>query len=193
MLRKVIRAPLIYPIGSMNGVRHADSQEIQAMASPMGSRAAVPSTDRLLAGLARLGISTPRLETLLATLVDPDLVEKLANQAASAAQTLEEARVLATEAQADRTAADAVWREANRIKAELEAANAAHAARAAELDSRVHVTETRSVRLAEREAVVTVREQQLEKMLQDVAALKAEYESKLAAIEAIVKGPISSS
>jgi hypothetical protein len=55
------------------------------------------------------------------------------------------------------------------------------------------VTETLSVRLAEREAVVTVREQQLEKMLQDVAALKAEYESKLAAIEAIVKGPISSS
>jgi len=30
-------------------------------------------------------------------------------------------------------------------------------------------------------------------MLHDVAALKTEYKSKLAAIEAIVKGPISSS
>jgi len=49
------------------------------------------------------------------------------------------------------------------------------------------------VRLAEREAVVTRRERELAKMPQDAAPLKTEYESKLAAIEAIVKGPISSS
>jgi hypothetical protein len=72
-----------------------------------------------------------------------------------------------------------VWRKADRIKAELEAAHAAHAARSAELDSRAHVIE--------------MRERELAKMLHDVAALKTEYESKLAAIEAIVKGPISSS
>ncbi len=100
---------------------------------------------------------------------------------------------MATEAQQDRTAAKAVWRKADRIKAELEAAHAAHAARSAELDSRAHVNEMQRVRLAEREAVVTRRERELAKMLHDVAALKTEYESKLAAIEAIVKGPISSS
>jgi chromosome segregation ATPase len=152
----------------------------------MGSRAAAVPSDRLLGGLARLGIATPRLETLLATLAAPDLVEKLANQAASAAQALQEARALATEAQRDRTAAETAWGEAGRIKAEVEAANAAHAARSAELDSRAHVTEMR-------EAVVIMREREVEKMLHDVAALKTEYESKLAAIEAIVKGPISSS
>jgi hypothetical protein len=62
-----------------------------------------------------------------------------------------------------------------------------------EPDSRAHVNEMQRVRLAEREAVVTRRERELAKMLHDVAALKTEYESKLAAIEAIVKGPISSS
>ncbi len=97
---------------------------------------------------------------------------------------------MATEAQQDRTAAEAVWRKADRIKVELEAAHAAHAA---ELDSRAHVNEMQRVRLAEREAAVTRRERELEKMLHDVAALKTEYKSKLAAIEAIVKGPISSS
>ncbi len=152
----------------------------------MGSRApAVPGADRLLGGLAGLGIVTARLETLLATSAAPDFVEKLANQAAAAAQALQEARALATEAQRDRIAAETAWSEASKIKAELEAANAAHVARSAELDSRAHVTEMREV-------VVTTRERELEKMLHDVAALKAEYESKLAAIEAIVKGPVSS-
>jgi len=69
------------------------AEGLRAIASLMGNRAAaIPSGDRLLGGMARLGITTPRLETLLATLVDPDPVEKLANQAASAAQALEEAR-----------------------------------------------------------------------------------------------------
>ena len=45
---------------------------------------------------------------------------------------------MATEAQQDRTAAEAVWRKADRIKVELEAPHAAHAA---ELDSRAHVNE----------------------------------------------------
>jgi argininosuccinate lyase len=154
--------------------------------------AVIPGAKRLLGGLARIGISTPPLETLLATLADPDLVEKLANQAASAAQALEEARALATEAQQDRNTAEAVWREAHRIKAQLEAAHVAQAARSAELDSHVHLIEMQRVRLAEREAIVTARERELEKMLDDVAALKTEYESKLTAIEAIVKGPILS-
>jgi len=162
------------------------------MASLKDSRAnALPSADRLLGGLAQLGITIPRLEMLLATLADPDLVEKLANQAASAAQALDEARALAREAQKDRTAAEAVWGEANRIKAELEAAYAAYDARSAELDSRAHMAEIQRARLAERDAFVTARERELEKMLHDVAALKTEYESKLAAIEAIMKAPIS--
>ena len=121
----------------------------------VGRRSATTAgADQLLARLARLGIATPRLETLLATLAAPDLVEKLANQATSAAQALQEAGALATEAQRDRTAAETAWGEAGRIKAELEAANAAHAARSAELDSRAHVTEMR-------EAVVTTREREL--------------------------------
>src|SRR6266508_3628756 len=128
---------------------------------------------------------------LLATLADPDLVEKLANQATSAAQALDEARALAREAQEERTAAEAAWREANRIKVELEAAHTAYDARSAELDSRAHITEMQKVRLAEREVFVTARERELEKMLHEVAALKTEYESKLAAIEAIVKARIS--
>ncbi len=56
------------------------AEGLRAIASLMGNRAAaIPSGDRLLGGMARLGITTPRLETLLATLVDPDPVEKLAN------------------------------------------------------------------------------------------------------------------
>jgi hypothetical protein len=137
-----------------------------------------PGTDQLLAGLARLGIATPRLETVLATLANPDLTDKLASQAASATQALQEARALAAEAQRDRIASETAWREADRIKAELEAASAAHAARSAELDSRAHV--------------IDMRERELEKTLHGVAALKTEYESKLAAIEAIMKGPVSS-
>ncbi len=138
-----------------------------------------PGADQLLAGLARLGIATPQLETLGAMLATPDLAEKLAHQTASATQALHEARALAAEAQRDRVAAEAAWREADRIEAELEAASAAHAARSAELDSRAHVIETR--------------EREIEKTLHDLAALKAKYESKLAAIEAIVKDPVSSS
>ncbi len=134
-----------------------------------------PGADQLLAGLARLGIATPQLETLGAMLATPDLAEKLAHQTASATQALHEARALAAEAQRDRVAAEAAWREADRIEAELEAASAAHAARSAELDSRAHVIETR--------------EREIEKTLHDLAALKAKYESKLAAIEAIVKDP----
>jgi hypothetical protein len=171
-------------IGSMTAP--CDMLIAEKLRALMGSRApAVPGADRLLGGLVGLGIVTARLETLLATSGAPDFVEKLANQAAAAAQALQEARALATEAQRDRVAAETAWSEASKIKAELEAANAAHVARSAELDSRAHVTEMREV-------VVTTRERELEKMLHDVAALKAEYESKLAAIEAIVKGPVSS-
>jgi chromosome segregation ATPase len=144
----------------------------------MGRRSVKPpGPDQLLAGLARLGIATPRLDTLVAAmLATPDLAEKLAHQAASATQALHEAQALAAAAQRDRIAAETAWREVDRIKADLEAANAAHAARLAELDSRAHVIE--------------MRERELENTLHDVAALKAEYESKLAAIEAIVKGPV---
>jgi hypothetical protein len=71
---------------------------------------------------------------------------------------------------------EAAWLEADRIKTELAAASAAHAARSAELDSRVHLIE--------------MRERELEKTLHDVAALKTEYESKLIAFEAILKGPV---
>jgi len=41
--------------------------------------------------------------------------------------------------------------------------------------------------------VIEMREREIEKTLHDLAALKAKYESKLAAIEAIVKDPVSSS
>jgi hypothetical protein len=101
------------------------------------------------------------------------LAEKLANEAAF--QALEEARALAAEAQQDRVAAQAAWHEADRIKAELAAISAAHAARSAELDSHARVIE--------------MRERELETTLNEVAALKSEYQSKLAALEAIVKGP----
>jgi DNA repair exonuclease SbcCD ATPase subunit len=131
----------------------------------MGRRSAKTTgvDQRLLGGLARLGIAT-------------DLAEKLANEAALANQTLQEAQALAVEAQRDRTAAETAWREAGRIKAELEAASAAHAARSAELDGRAHV--------------IDMRERELKRTLREVAALKTEYESKLAAFEAIVKGPV---
>jgi hypothetical protein len=143
----------------------------------MGRRSVKPpGPDQLLAGLARLGIATPRLDTLVAMLATPELAEKLAHQAASATQALHEARALAAAAQRDRIAAETAWREVDRIRADLEAANAAHAARLAELDSRAHVIE--------------MREREPENTLHDVAALKIEYESKLAAIEAIVKGPV---
>jgi hypothetical protein len=91
------------------------------MASLMGSRAdPLESTDGLIAGLARLGITVPRLETLLATLADPDLVEKVANQARTAVQAPDEARALTTEAQEERTAAEAVWREVDRIRPDFD-------------------------------------------------------------------------
>ena len=102
------------------------------------------------------------------------LAEKLAGEAAF--QALQEARALAAEAQQDRFAAETARREAHTIKAELAAASATYAARSAELDSRTHLLE--------------IRERELNKALHDVAALKTEYESKLAAIEAIVKGPV---
>jgi hypothetical protein len=142
----------------------------------MGRRpSTTPGADQLVARLGQLGIATPQLETLVST----ELAEKLAHQAASATQALHEARALVAEAQQERIAAEAAWREADRIKAELEAARATHAARSAELDSRARVTE--------------VREREVEKTLHDLAALKSKYESKLAAIEAIAKDPVSSS
>jgi hypothetical protein len=134
----------------------------------MGRRSvSIPGAEQLPAELARSGVTT-RPETTLPL----GLAEKLANEAAF--QALQEARALAAEAQQERIAAEAAWREAHRIQAELAAASAAHAARSAELDSRADLIETR--------------ERELDKMLQDIAALKTEYESKLAAIEAIVKG-----
>jgi hypothetical protein len=54
------------------------------------------------AGLARLGVASRRLEPLLATLAASDLAEKLADQAASATQALQEARTLAAEADRNR-------------------------------------------------------------------------------------------
>jgi predicted RNase H-like nuclease (RuvC/YqgF family) len=141
----------------------------------MGRRSTTATgVDQLAAGLARLGITMPRPETL----VTNDLAEKLAREAVTATQALHEARALVAEAQRERIAAEAAWREAARINAELEAASAAHAARFAELDSRAHTTE--------------LREREVEKALENVAALKSKYETKLAAIEALVKD-ISSS
>jgi hypothetical protein len=141
----------------------------------MGRRTStVAGIDQLAAGLARLGIAMPQSETLVAS----NLTEKLAHEAAAATQALHEARALVAEAQREHVAAEAAWREAARIKAELEAASAAHAARSTELDSRAHITE--------------MRERELETALQNVAALKSKYESKLAAIGAFVKD-ISSS
>jgi hypothetical protein len=141
----------------------------------MGRRAStVAGIDQLAAGLARLGIAMPQPETLVAG----NLTEKLAHEVAAATQALQEARVLVAEAQREHVAAEAAWREAARIKAELEAASAAHAARSTELDSRAHITE--------------MREREVETALQNVAALKSKYESKLGAIEAFVKD-ISSS
>jgi hypothetical protein len=130
----------------------------------MGRRSVVtPGADQLLSGLAELGIASPRLETLVAMLATPDLAERLVHETTSAMQALREARALAAEAQRDRIAAETAWREAARIKGELEAANAAYAARSAELESRAHITE--------------MREREAEKTLQDVVALKSKYES----------------
>ena len=127
-----------------------------------------PAAKQPLAGLAQ-----PDMTRRLVTPLGPGLAEKLANEAAF--QALEEARALAAEAQQDRVAAEALWLEVDTIKAELAAISAAHAARSAELDSHAHLIE--------------MRERELENTLREVAALKAEYESKLAALEAIVKGP----
>jgi hypothetical protein len=38
--------------------------------------------------------------------------------------------------------------------------------------------------------LIEMRERELEKTLHDVAALKTEYESKLTAFDAILKGPV---
>jgi hypothetical protein len=141
--------------------------------------------ERLWARMGRPTANSPDVKQPLAALAQPDttgrlvtpfgtgLAERLANEAAF--QALEEARALAAEAQQDRVAAQAAWLEADRIKAELAAISAAHAARSVELDSHAHLLE--------------MRERELENTLREVAVLKAEYESKLAALEAIVKGP----
>jgi hypothetical protein len=132
--------------------------------------------ERLWARMGRPSANTPGGGQPLAgrAPLGTDLAEKLANEAAF--QALQEARALAGEAQQDRVAAEAAWLEADRIKTELAAASAAYAARSAELDSRIHLIE--------------MRERELEKTLHDVAALKTEYESKLIAFEAILKGPV---